>query len=337
MIHGYDEIIQQKEKTVFDFSSILLPFSGMDELKAHLVEHIGVIEQYPETEPLSLERELAEYLHVPEGSVLVTNGVAEAIFLVAQLYRGARSIIPQPTSTIYAQACATHGHEVNYSDNDGIVSTSENRVYWLCNPSLPTGNVLPKGFVSYMVRHNPDYVFVIDQSYEAFTNKPLLKPNELLDCHNVITLHSASRKYGIPGLRMGYLTASPVIIDQLRMLRQPWAISPISVEASRFLLRRGIHLATPITERLEEARRLEQRLNLLPGVRVLDSASIFMLVHVEKYTAKEVASWLMEHYGLLVRDASHHHGLGYHHFRIMALTPEADDLLVDALSEMLEL
>lgn len=337
MLHGYDENTRLKDKIVYDFSSILLPFGGIEELKAHLVDHIGCIEHYPETEPLSLERELADYLHIPEGSVMVTNGVSEAIFLVAQLFRGSFSIIPQPTSTIYAQACASHGHEVTYSDSDAPANAPDSRVYWLCNPNIPTGNVLPKGFVSYLVRHNPKYTFVIDQSYEAFTDKPLLRPHELLDCHNVITLHTASRKYGIPGLRLGYLTASPIIIDQLRLLRQPWAVGPLSIEAMRFLMRRGASFTTPIADWLEEARRLEVRLNQLPGVRVMDSASVFMLVHVEQFTGKEVAQWLMDHYGILVRDASHHHGLGYHYFRLTAQTPEADDLLIDALREMLGL
>ena len=58
-----------------------------------------------------------------------------------------------------------------------------------------------------------------------------------------------------------------------------------------------------------------------------------MLVSIEKGTSIDLKHWLLDNYGILIRDASNIRGLDDNYFRVTAQTPEEDDQLVEALSE----
>ena len=209
MIFGHgDDAFRYGDKIKMNFSSNLPGFVDLARLKAHLATCLDSISSYPEPGAQSLERLIAAELDIPESCVMVTAGATEAIYLIAQLFRGWSSVIPQPTFNEYADACKIHGHVVSYYDNDDMeVLPETNRLYWLCNPNNPTGNVMLKALMSHVIREHRNYTFVVDQSYEGLTMKAMLQPHEMLDCHNLILLHSMTKKYCIPGLRLGYVTA----------------------------------------------------------------------------------------------------------------------------------
>jgi histidinol-phosphate/aromatic aminotransferase/cobyric acid decarboxylase-like protein len=60
-----------------------------------------------------------------------------------------------------------------------------------------------------------------------------------------------------------------------------------------------------------------------------------MLVHVDSFTAKETCHLLLERYGLKVRDVSNHHSLDDHYIRITSQTTEVNNLLINALQELI--
>ena len=229
MIYGHgDDTYRYGEKVKMNFSSNIYQKADLTELKQYLATRLDAIGNYPEPEPKELEELIAEKLEIPASMVMVTNGANEAIYLIAQLYRGWASVIPQPTYTEYADACRMFDHIVSYERTDELNILPEDRIYWICNPDNPTGNVMLKSLLAYVIKKHPRYLHVIDQSYADYTLQPMLKPKELLDCYNVMILHSLSKKYCIPGLRLGYMTASPIIIERLRDIRQPWLRDPSS-------------------------------------------------------------------------------------------------------------
>jgi threonine-phosphate decarboxylase len=189
------------------------------------MQHFEVVCHYPESEPSILEKLLAKYLGVPENTVMITSGANEAIFLIAQLYKGWASIIPQPTFTAYEYACKAFDHLISYDRKDELEIMPEDRIYWICNPNNPTGNVLVKPLVNRIIRQNTRYLYVVDQSFADYTLRPMLKPSEMVDCYNLMLIGSLSKKYCIPGLRLGYVFSSPIIIDRLRQIRQPWSVN----------------------------------------------------------------------------------------------------------------
>ena len=334
MIFGHgDDAYRYGGKVEMDFSSNLPTFVDLTNLKVHLAAKLDVIGRYPEPEPFELEALLAEKLGIQPNNVMVTAGATEAIYLIAQLYRGWASVVPQPTFTEYADACKMHDHILSYYDNDDMELLPEKRLYWLCNPNNPTGNVMLKALMTHVIREQRQYIFVVDQSYEDYTLKAMLQPHEMLDCHNLILIHSMTKKYCIPGLRLGYITGSPVIIDRLRLLRQPWTVSSLAIEAGKFLTQNNVQVIPDKNGYLEEAKRLHQELNDTKGLMLMDSDTNFMLAYIEHGTATQLKKWLLDNYGILIRDASNFHGLDNRCFRVSTQKPRENNVLIAALRE----
>lgn len=314
-----------------NFSSNIYQRADLTELKDYLATRLDAIGNYPEPEPRALEALIAEKLEISADMVMVTNGANEAIYLIAQLYRHWASVIPQPTYNEYADACRMFGHTISYDRNDELNILPEDRIYWLCNPDNPTGNVLLKSLITHIIRKHPRYLYVIDQSYADYTLQPMLEMKEMLDCYNVMILQSLSKKYCVPGLRLGYLTASPIIIDRLRDIRQPWTVNALAIEAGKWLIENDPKMLPDLKEYLDEAQRVKQELSEIEGLMVMDTQTHYMLVNIDWATSLELKNWLIERHGILIRDASNFHSLDDHCFRVAAQTPEENDALISAI------
>ena len=333
--HG-DDTYRYGDQIKMNFSSNIFQRADLSGLKDYLATRLDAIGNYPEPEPRELEAMIAEKLEILDNMVMVTNGANEAIYLIAQLYRGWSSVIPQPTYTEYADACRMFGHTISYERADNLDILPEDRLYWMCNPDNPTGNVLLKMLVTYIIRQHPRFLYVIDQSYADYTLQPTLVPKELLDCYNVMILRSLSKKYCVPGLRLGYLTASPIIIDRLRNIRQPWTVNALAIEAGKYLVKNDPKVLPDMKTYLEEAQRLRKELSEIEGLMVMDTQTHYMLVNIEWATSLELKNWLIEHHGILIRDASNFYSLDDHCFRVAAQTPEENDALISAIKEFRE-
>ena len=334
MVFGHgDDTYRYGGMIKMNVSSNIYQKADLSELKAHLATRLDAIGHYPEPQAEALEALIAEKLGIPANMVMVTSGANEAIYLIAQLYRGWASVIPQPTYAEYADACRMFGHLISYERTDELELLPDDRIYWMCNPDNPTGNVLLKPFVKQLIRKHPRYLHVLDQSYADYTLQPTIQPREMMDCYNLMLLFSMSKKYCIPGLRLGYVTASPIIIERLRQIRQPWTVNTMAIEAGRFLIKNNVSVLPDMKAYIEEARRLRQQLEAIDGLMVLDSQTHYMLVNIEWASSLELKNWLIEHYGILIRDASNFYGLDDHCFRVAAQTAEENDALVSAIRE----
>ena len=229
-----------------------------------------------------------------------------------------------------------HGHIVSYYDNDDMETLPDNRIYWLCNPNNPTGNVMLKALMSHVIREQRNHTFVVDQSYEDYTLKAMLQPREMLDCHNLILIHSMTKKYCIPGLRLGYITAHPNIIQQLRQRHRRWAFSCLSLEAGKFLVENGRPAITDIEHFLEESERLRARLREIEGLRVYETKTSFMLCQLHEVNVKDLAHYLRQEHQMLIYSCDDYMGLSDYFFRIAAQQPAENDALVEAIAGFLE-
>ena len=334
MIYGHaDDTYRYGDKLKLNFSSNIYAWADLSGLKEHLMQHFEVVCHYPESEPSILEKMLAKHLGVPENTVMITSGANEAIFLIAQLYKGWASIIPQPTFTAYEYACKAFDHLISYDRKDELEIMPEDRIYWICNPNNPTGNVLVKPLVNRIIRQNTRYLYVVDQSFADYTLRLMLKPSEMVDCYNLMLIGSLSKKYCIPGLRLGYVFSSPIIIDRLRQIRQPWSVNSMAIEAGKYLLANNPQMIPDLKGYLTEAQRLRKELASIEGIKVLKTDTSFMLVYIEFAEVLELKNWLIHHHGILIRDTSDFRGLDNHYFRIVARNEKDDNQLVAAIRE----
>lgn len=317
MINGHGDDIYKYDAVRINFSSNICQQADLSALKAHLAARLDLISNYPEPEAWSLEQLIARKEGIPRECVIVTSGATEAIYLVAQAFRY-RYDLPAPTFSEYADALALFPPQ------------SEESSIWLCNPNNPTGDVLSMDDICEMAQaHN---LVIIDQSYEHYTDAPMLSAREAVEMEKVIQLHSLTKAYGVPGLRIGYIAAAPRLTKKIRQFLRPWAVNALAIEAGKYLLQHG----TILKPDFKEAQRLAQRLRATGAVTVGESRTNFMLCEIHPFTAADLKNYLAVECGMLIRDASNFDGLTPHHFRIAAQSPAEDDALVEAIKTFIE-
>lgn len=340
MINGHgDDAFHFGRPMVANFSSNVYSHVDLEPLKAHLRQRLDVIGHYPEPEPYTLERALAGQLGIDAASVCVTNGATEAIYLTAHAFQDAHSTILGPTFSEYADACRLYGNEPGagwYPASGEMPDQVLHDVVWLCNPNNPTGGIIPKEQLMRAIEENPETVFVIDQSYGFFTKVPLLSTAEAVRYPNIIQIHSMTKRYAMPGLRLGYITANPALLEKNRAVRMPWSVNALAIEAGLYLCEHPETGPIDLEALLAETQRLRKALNAIPGLTAEPTQTHFFLCHLQKGRAADLKRWLAEKQGILIRDASNFEGLDAGHFRIATQTPEENDLLVAAVRDYLE-
>lgn len=332
MIEGHGDDAYKYKAITINFSSNVYNHVDHSGLHQYLFRQMESIRTYPEPEPYSLEKVLAKQLHLSEKEVCVTNGATEAIYLIAQTFRNQNSAISMPTFSEYADACRIHGHKVVSIYNLDYLPANA-RLIWLCNPNNPTGEVRDKKVLLECIMKHPHCLFIIDQSYEFFTDKPLLTAKEAVSLSNVILLHSMTKRFAVPGLRLGYITACHDLLHEIRMQRMPWSVNQLAIEAGHYLLQSltGYDIDIPLL--LSEKERLVQSLLLVGGMEIWPSDTHYMLVRLRLGKAAALKEYLATEHGILIRDASNFEGLNEQFFRIATQTPEENDKLVECIKK----
>ena len=342
MIEGHgDDSYKYSHPITANFSSNVYSKVDLSLLKAYLTGQIDKIGSYPEPEPYTLESRIASRCKLSAGNVCVTNGATEAIYLIAQTFKGTNTAILQPTFSEYADACRMHGHRVTSiyqlpGERDDYLLPDEIRMLWICNPNNPTGTVIDKRSMHELIKHNPQVCFVIDQSYEYFTLRPLFSPKEAVEYSNVLLLHSMTKRYAVPGLRLGYITGPAGMLARLRTNRMPWSVNQLAIEAGLYLLEHDVPNPLDMPGYLQETARLRTTLEALGGLEVWATETHFMLVCLRLGKASSLKDYLADNWGILIRDASNFDGLDERFFRIATQTPEENDRLVTAIAKWFE-
>ena len=320
MIEGHGDDLYRYNNIKMNFSSNIYAGTDLSALEDYLCTRMDVVRSYPEPSAASLEQMIASECGISPDEVMVTSGAVDAIYLIAQAYRYEGSChIMQPTFREYEDACRVFGYQ---ECEDGALC-------WLCNPNNPTGDVMATDDVLALAeRHR---LLIIDQSYEDYTMAPLLQPADVVDRDDIILLHSMTKRYAVPGLRLGYITASAKVISCLREQYRPWAINALSLEAGKWLVQRGETAIPDLTSYLAETQRLRAMLNEIEGIEAQQTQTNFFLCTIRQATAAQLKEYLAHEHGILIRDASNFTGLTPHHFRIATQSPAENDALVAAI------
>ena len=329
MINGHGDDAYQYADIRSDFSSNICPHTSHQQLMDYLFSHPEWIEHYPEPEAFSLEKQIAEYHQIDPQQVIVTSGATEAIYLIAQTF-GLHPVIPAPTFSEYEDACKMFPRAADII-SIGSRNKKRNTMLWLCNPNNPTGEVYDQLYIDRMMAEHE--LVVLDLSYENYTDAPIMNPRWGCRTPYSIQIHSMTKSYAVPGLRLGYITAHESLTLQIRQHLRPWSVSALAIEAGRFLLE---HEELTCKPDLCEAQRLAKELEQIWGIVVTPSQTNFMLCRLVHHTAAELKDYLAREHHILIRDASNFRGLTPHHFRIAAQTPSENDALVDAIRKFME-
>ena len=310
---GHGDDIYNYNNIRLNFSSNVYNHFDHTGLYIHLKRHLSSITNYPEPPELRLIPALARHFGVGEDEVLPTSGATEAIYLVAQAFAGAAS------TTEYGDAVRLHAKM--HSSNDKLM--------WICNPNNPTGKAIERSLMIEKISSNKDTTFVIDASYASFTRVPLLNAAEAIALGNTIMIHSLTKDFSVPGLRLGCITAPASIIQRLRALQMPWSINSLAVEAGVYLLAHANDYHIPLDELLAESVRFANALDTYIDVEPSDTH--IRLCRLHHGTAAVLKERLAREHGILIRDASNFSGLTPAHFRIAVQTPAENNCLIEAI------
>ena len=324
MLTGHGDDIRRYKDIRINFSSNVYNHFDHTRLFRHLAESLPHVLNYPEPTPTTLEERLAQMLDLQPSEVMVTNGATEAIYLIAQSFTGASSAILHPTFSEYQDACRLHHHILDGNNEDMI---------WICNPNNPTGLTIDKADLLAIIGENSNTVYVIDASYSPFTLQPLITPAEAVRLPNIFMLHSMTKGFAIPGLRLGYVTACTTLLDRVRKCRMPWSVNQMAIDAGHYLLSHIDDYRLDIHALMAERERVASLLAEIRGIEVFPSDSHILLCRTLHGSSPMLKDYLARHHGILIRDASNFEGLDNSYFRIAIQTPKENDELINSLRQ----
>lgn len=347
MINGHGDDIYNHSDIRINFSSNVYSAFDHEGLFTYLSREMACVVSYPEPSPVTLETKLAELHGIRPEEVMVTNGATEAIYLIAQTFGDYDHVIPTPTFSEYADAVRAAGgclsedaHSIAQEGNGEHASKPV--ALWICNPNNPTGTVIAKDKILHRSFGVPFSLLILDTSYAAYTRAEVPTVREMANVKECLMLHSMTKDYAIPGLRLGYITGNSKLLDKVRAKRMPWSVNALAIKAGLYLLEHKQDYVIPLDILLSEAQRVSEEFRNI-GIEVCPTNSHILLCRLPESTAATLKKYLLENHGILIRDASNFSGVGQvfgdndglNCFRISVRTPHDDDELIKAIKEFL--
>jgi histidinol-phosphate aminotransferase len=299
------------------------------------------LERYPDREALTLRRALVDRIGASPAQIVVGNGTAELLWLIALafLHTGDRALIVGPTFGEYERVAGLMGAKVltwtAQAEREFTVKPNEiaerlrqvaPRLVFVCNPNNPTGAILPSDVISGWADAHPQTLFVVDEAYLAFA--PGLHSALDQDADNILVLRSMTKDYALAGLRLGYAVGNEAVITALWRVRPAWNVNALAQAAGVAALSDEDHLRASVDALGQAKEKLVAALANL-GLRPLSSAVHFFLVPVSDGCA--FRQELLQQ-GILVRDCA---SFGLPAFvRIATRRPEENTRLVKAISAL---
>ncbi|MCG6190294.1 threonine-phosphate decarboxylase [Maribellus maritimus] len=332
MIHGHGDDTYNFKTIRINFSSNVNPQGINPGLQEHLKSCINKLDAYPEPLAENLARRIEQQKNLVPGSVLITNGAVEAFYLLASLFQNKKSLIYTPSFSEYEDACKMYSHNIEFCSNSLFSEKDEKQfdIVWICNPNNPDGKIFDKEIIKEKIQRNPGTLFVLDEAYIEFLNKDISLENEAANFQNLVVVRSLTKRFSIPGLRLGYLVCTPQLISKLKEKLMPWRINTLALEAGLYCFSKEYTDKFNVAEILAESQRFQIEIAKIKGFEVVPSKTSFFLVKAPE-NADEIKKQLAEKYGILIRDASNFRGLSEFHFRLSTQSIDKNNELIKVL------
>ncbi|MCB2022089.1 MAG: histidinol-phosphate transaminase [Burkholderiaceae bacterium] len=322
------------------------PFALPAELQRALGERLArvAINRYPIGKP-ELCAALARHFDVPAGcSVMVGNGSDELIDLlsVACNVPGASVLAPLPGFVLYELSARLRGlrfigvpltarFELDEAAMLDAIARERPALTYIAYPNNPTGNLYDERIVERVVEAvgAQDGLVVFDEAYQPFSSRSWM-PRMAAHPH-VLVMRTLS-KFGLAGVRLGYMAGAAALIEQIDKVSPPYNVSALNAEAALFGLEHADVFAAQATILRSERARLMAALAAQPGVTPFPSEANMILVRVPD---SKRAFEGMKSRGVLVKHIAGMHPLLANCLRLTIGTPEENTLMIDALKASL--
>ena len=321
-----------------------LPLHMRAELGRRLSE--AVLNRYPVPSYTSLKHKICARLGVPAGyDVILGNGSDELISMLATATTGngkrATLLAPVPAFVMYARTAMLAGAdfvgvaltpELTLDKDAMLAAVAQHKpaVTFIAYPNNPTGGLFDADAIVEIIRAVGDTgIVVVDEAYSPFARASFM--HRLPEFENLIVMRTVS-KMGLAGIRLGYMSAAPALLEQFEKVRPPYNINVLTQVAAEFALDSIDILNEQANKIIDERARLSAALAALPGVTVFPSSANFLLVRVPD--AAHCCAILLGK-KVMVKNVSKMHEMLANCIRVTVSTPDENSAFLDAFKASL--
>jgi histidinol-phosphate aminotransferase len=220
-------------------------------------EACAKVHLYPDGSSFALRGALAAKLGVSPAEIAVGNGSNELLELFVRTFvaEGEETLTAEGSFIVYRLASQAHGRrcveapmrERRY-DLRALAErlSRRTRVVFLANPDNPNGTYFSEAELRAFLEVVPqDVLVVLDEAYVEFVDAKDF-PDALALRRRFPQLaisRTFSKIYGLAGLRLGYVVASPEVVSFLDRVRAPFNTSLVAQAAGVAALGDEAHLA----------------------------------------------------------------------------------------------
>jgi histidinol-phosphate aminotransferase len=318
-------------------------------LQRALGERLGAvaINRYPINKG-EVAAALAQHFEVPSGcQLIVGNGSDELIDLLSVACHhpqgpGATVLAPLPGFVMYEMSARLRGlkfvgvpltSSFELDERAMLAAIEQHRpaLTYIAYPNNPTGNLFDEAAVRRIVDAvgAQDGLLVFDEAYQPFSSRTWMP--QLAAHEHVLVLRTLS-KFGLAGVRMGYLAGNAALVEQIDKVSPPYNISALNAAATLFALEHAEVFAEQAAVLRRERERLQTALRAIDGVTAFPSEANMILVRVPD---SKRAFEGMKQRRVLVKHIAGLHPLLANCLRLTVGTPEENTLMIQALKESL--
>lgn len=353
---------------VVDFSANINPLGpsqrGLDALNAQL----RYISHYPDATNDDVLNAIADTYGMDKHQIIVGNGAAELLYAICRLPGYTGAFVPAPGFSEYKEALEASKipvrdifyrpreddngkpyFEVPYLALETFAAELKGQdgriIVFLGNPNNPDGTLLDRDHIRTVASmlKNANSLLVIDESFIDFVGNDPLQDNEysmrslVNEFDNIIVVHSFTKFYAVPGLRIGAAFTNETLITQLQQYIPSWSVNTLAQAYTKAALNDVDYIKRTKQELNEERAFMYNALDALEGITVYQPSANFILFQVnqDEITANYINEELKK-YNMIVRNCDSYVGLTNHWVRIAIKDHETNIKLVDKLTDILE-
>jgi histidinol-phosphate aminotransferase len=313
------------------------------ELQEALGRRLGALalNRYPGSRIDTLREALAAHAGLPDGfGLMLGNGSDELISLLAMAcdVPGASILAPVPGFVMYAmsaqlQGLAFHGvpltpdFELDEAAMLAAIAAHRPAITYIAYPNNPTANLWNDASIERIIEaaRAVDGLVVIDEAYQPFASRSYI---DRIARHSHVLLMRTLSKFGLAGIRLGYLVGPAALVAEIDKVRPPYNVSVLNCECALFALEHAEVYAAQAADLRAQRATLCAALSALPGVTVFPSEANMVLVRVPD-AARTFAGLKAD--GVLVKNVSTMHPLLVQCLRLTVGTADENAHLLQAL------
>lgn len=304
------------------------------------------LNRYPAERIDDLKAALALHAQLPAGcELMLGNGSDELISLLTLALDVPGNVVmaPLPGFVMYEMSARLQGvrfvgvpttadFELDLPAMLQAIEQHQPALIWLAYPNNPTANLWDETAIERIIEAAPGLV-VMDEAYQPFAERDSMA---WMQRHDHVLIMRTLSKFGLAGVRIGYLMGRAALVRELDKLRPPFNVSVLNAEAALFALEHAAEYERQAGLIRAERARVMQALARHPGLRVFDSQANMVLVRMpEAVDAARVFAGIKAR-KVLIKNVSGLHPLLAGCLRITIGTAEENTLLLAAFEAALQ-